>query len=189
MYRSVKGSIHGKAQLVEHIKDDTIKSYSVKVRAASGSTHTRDLSRPHVSLAPSIPPWNEVHTHMYVLNSLSQGQKDKLRNNFVMSLYDVDKLRVEIEGKFKTLWDYEASDPETFDPFPAGVERYKWDDVLDIPSNWNKLSKKKKIHVIVYNAYEKADSRLNKNLESDLLDSLATVGYANICIWKVNLLI
>ena len=182
VYRSVKGSINGKAQLVEHIKDDTITSYSVKVRAASGSTHTRDLSRPHVSLAPSIPPWDEVNEQIYSLRPINQEQKDKLRNNFVMSLYDVDKLRVEIEGKFKTLWDYEASNPVKFDPFPMRVdpsdgklkpiyERYKWDDILDVPSNWNQLTKKQKIHVIVYNAYEEAMSSKRTNLRGDLLDS------------------
>ena len=172
VYRSVKGSINGKAQLVEHIEDDTITFYTVKVRAASGSTHTRDLNRPHVSLAPAIPPWDEVTENIYRLEPIDQGQKDKLRNNFVMSLYDVDKLRVEIEGKFKTLWDYEASKPAKFDPFAAGgVQRYKWDDVLDIPSNWNQLSKKQKIHVIVYHAYEEAMSRKGTNLRGDLLDS------------------
>ena len=45
VYRTVKGGIHGKAQLVEHIADATITSYDVKVRAASGSTHTNNLTK------------------------------------------------------------------------------------------------------------------------------------------------
>ena len=171
VYRTVKGGIHGKAQLVEHIADAAITYYDVKVRAASGSTHTNNLSRPHIALAPSVPPWDEIEKNRHTLTPLTQAQVDKLRNKFVMSLYDVDKLRIEIEGKFKTLWDYLASDPVIFNPFPNNVQRYKWDDVLDVPSNWNQLTKKAKIHVIVYNAYEDVRNK-NGSLQNDILDAM-----------------
>ena len=178
---SVKGNIRETATHSEIIPDDAI-GYDIQVRAAAGSSHTNNLSRPHNALAPSVLQWNDVQTITHTITRVNESKK-KAVNKFRMQLYDVDKFRLEIEDKYKTIWDvlhYNKAQlyMDSFESSSSrpNVKRYSWDDAVDVPSDWNNLDQTRKVFVILHKALKK--SKLNdpgllaKLLFDDLIDSI-----------------
>ena len=172
-----KGGIHGKAQIEYDITDKTFKRYAVKVRASAGSSHSRNLSQPHNVLAAVPPKWEKIIGKTLIIPDPST--KASL-NNFTMgSLYDVDKHRVKIEGKFKTFYDVEKWTKEVVNyKNPATTpppKKYPWEH-LDIPSNWNQLNTHQKTYAIIKPFFEEVQTFKNDNKKLVLDEIIQAVG-------------
>ncbi len=173
-----KGGIHGKAQIEYDITDKTTKRYAVKVRASAGSSHSRNLSQPHTVLAAVPPKWSDIIGKTLIIPDPST--KPSL-NNFTMgSLYDVDKHRLKIEGKFKTFYDVEKWTKEVgaiylYSLPTVGAKLYPWEH-LDIPSNWNQLNTHQKTYAIIKPFFEEVETFKNDNKKLVLDEIIQAVG-------------
>lgn len=178
IYLKAKGGIHGKAQIEYDITDKTFKRYIVKVRASAGSSHSRNLSQPHTVLAAVPPKWPKIIGKTLII---PDPQTKASLNNFTMgSLYDVDKHRLKIEGKFKTFYDVEKWTNEVggfnyLYTLPSSAKLYPWEH-LDIPSNWNELNTHQKTYAIIKPFFDEVRTFKTNNAKLVLDEIIQAVG-------------